>query len=117
MSDIILKSFATWGEPDAGKRAAMVAETVGNSFVYADPNTPDPITSAADFADYLGMFSQHMPDGSAKVVSVSEHHGYARATVDFVSGGKTMMRGQYFADLDDAGRITRLIGFTGTGEG
>jgi ketosteroid isomerase-like protein len=116
MSDSIKKSFDAWGETDADKRAAMIADITGNSFYYADPNTPEPITSAEAFVEYLAMFTQHMPNAGAQVVSVSEHHGHARATVAFTAGGKEMMRGQYFADLDAQGRITRLIGFTGNGE-
>lgn len=116
MSESIEKSFAAWGETDAEKRAAMIADTTGDGFTYADPNTPEPITSAEAFNDYLAMFTQHMPNAGARVVSVSQHHGYARATVAFTADGREMMRGQYFADLDAQGKITRLIGFTGTGE-
>ena len=116
MSETIELSFAAWGEADAEKRAQMIADTTGGSFYYADPNTPEPITSAEAFVEYLAMFTQHMPNAGAKVVSVSQHHGHARATVAFTAGGKEMMRGQYFADLDGQGKITRLIGFTCTGE-
>lgn len=117
MSDTITTFFDAWGEVDASKRAAMVAASVSDSFYYADPNAPEAITAAAGFVDYLGMFSQAMPGASAKLVSVSEHHGHARATVDFMANGQRMVRGQYFADLDDSGKISRMIGFTGTGEG
>lgn len=117
MSDTITSFFAAWGEPDMPKRAAMTAGAISDNFYYADPNAPDVITSLVGFVAYLGMFSKAMPGASAEVVSVSEHNGHARATVDFKSNGQTMMRGQYFADLDDEGRITRMVGFTGTGEG
>ena len=116
MSDAIHANFAAWGETDPARRAELIAASVGASFYYADPNAPAPITSAQDYGDYLETFAAHMPGASATVVSVSTHHGHARATVDFIRDGTAMMRGQYFADLDAEGRILRLIGFPGTGE-
>lgn len=92
------------------------APTIGATFLYVDPRTDAPITSQTDYNVHLGAFTRQMPGAAATVVSLSEHHGHARATVEFSAGGKAMMRGQYFADLDGDGRILRLVGFTGTGD-
>ncbi len=113
MTHSIETFFAAWADADNAAVKAAVTDAV----YYADPNTPEPVTGADDLAQYVAQFSQHMPGGGAQVVEISEHHGHARATVDFLKDGNPMMRGQYFADLDADGRITRLVGFTGMGEG
>lgn len=116
MTNSITTFFSAWSEPDSGARAQILERCVSPNVVYADPNTPAPLSSSDDLNGYLAMFTQHMPGASADVVSLSEHSESARATVDFVKDGAAMMRGQYFADLDNAGRITRIIGFTGNGD-
>ncbi len=40
---------------------------------------------------------------------------HARATIHFVMGPDMKQVGQYFADLDANGKVTRLIGFVGKG--
>lgn len=111
MSNSIETFFGAWGS--AGAEA--VADAFGDEVYYADPNTPEPIVTLSGLTDYVAMFATHMPGGAAKVVAISEHHGHARATVDFTKDGAAMMRGQYFADLDANGRITRMVGFPGDG--
>jgi hypothetical protein len=109
--------FAAWGETDADDRAALVASVVGDSIYYADPHAPAPITSAAELAAFIGMFSEKSPPGArAEVIEpVDFHHGHARANVRFIMSEEMQMVGQYFADLDAAGKITRLVGFPGKG--
>lgn len=115
MTDSLHILFSAWGDPSPETRAAKSDAALGPDFYYSDPNTPVPITTRDAYLHYLAQFSAMMPKGSAKIVAVSEHHGHARATVDFEKDGKRMMRGQYFADLQD-GKVVRLIGFTGMGE-
>lgn len=116
MAEALDTFFAAWEVEDSQVRLALLEEATGARFYYLDPNTPDPITSIAAMNDYLAMFSANMPGAAAAVVNAIEHHGFARATVAFRKDGTTMMHGQYFADLDSTGRITRLIGFPGMGE-
>lgn len=107
--------FDAWGSRDADVQGAALSAVLAQDVYYADPNTPAPLWDAAAVIGYIAMFSTHMPGGSAKVVTVSEHNGHVRATVDFLKDGSAMMRGQYFADLKD-GQLTRVIGFTGMGD-
>jgi len=115
MTDILETLFSAWGDPSDDGRAAKTDAAIGTSFFYADPNTSDPITGRDAYLAYIAQFGEMMPGASAKVVAVSNHHGFSRATVDFLKDGTQMMRGQYFADITE-GRITRLIGFPGMGE-
>lgn len=116
MSDAINSFFAAWGMDDAAARADAVSGAAAPDFAYTDPNTPQTITSVDGFLDYIAMFTTNLPGATAEVVDTSAHNGFARATVDFMRDGVPLVRGQYFADLDSDGRITRIVGFTGTGE-
>ena len=107
--------FRAWGAPEA-ERPALIDAAVAPDFYYADPHAPAPITSAASFLEFIAGFSRNMPGAAAELVEpVDMHHGHARCTVRFLNGGKVMMTGQYFADLDGEGRVSRLIGFAGRG--
>lgn len=108
--------FAAWGKTDAGGRARLVALATGDSFYYADPHTPEVIASTDGFLEFVTEFATRMPGASAAVIGpVDLHHRHARANVRFDFGGGNAMVGQYFADLDGAGKITRIVGFVGKG--
>ncbi|MCF6430769.1 MULTISPECIES: nuclear transport factor 2 family protein [unclassified Leisingera] len=115
MTDSLHTLFAAWGDPTPEGRASKTDAAIGPRFYYSDPNSPAPIEGRDAYLEYVAQFSAMMPGAAAKVVAVSEHHGHVRATVDFEKDGKRMVRGQYFADLED-GKVVRLIGFTGMGE-
>ncbi|WP_282091544.1 nuclear transport factor 2 family protein [Epibacterium ulvae] len=116
MTDCITTFFSAWGDLPPESRADKLTAALGPQFTYADPNTPDVVTGQAAFLEYVAQFTAHMPDGEARVVATSQTASCTRVTVDFLSNGTHMMRGQYFADLDTAGKITRMIGFIGLGE-
>ncbi|EDZ48695.1 conserved hypothetical protein [Rhodobacterales bacterium Y4I] len=101
-------------QPPEG-RVAKTDAAIGPGFYYSDPSTPAPIEGRGAYLDHIAQFSAKMPGAEAKVAAVPEHHGHARATVEFLKDGTRMVRGQYFADLQD-GKVVRLIGFTGMGE-
>lgn len=115
MTDCLHTLFSAWGDPSAESRAAKTDAALASDFYYSDPNTTDPVIGRDAYLTYITGFGDNMPGASAQVVAVAFHHGHARATVDFNKDGARMMRGQYFADIDD-GRVTRLIGFPGMGE-
>ena len=109
--------FAAWGETNADDRAAMVASAVGGTIYYADPHTSDPVTDVAALAGVVGNFTKHSPPGArAEVIEpVDSHRGHVRANVRFIMSEEMQMVGQYFAELDAAGKITRIVGFPGKG--
>ncbi|MEX0366897.1 MAG: nuclear transport factor 2 family protein [Ruegeria sp.] len=115
MTDCIHTLFAAWGDPSPEGRAEKTDAAIGPNFYYSDPNAPEPVQGRDAYLAYIAMFGEMMPGASAKVVHISEHRSHARATVDFLKDGALMVRGQYFADLED-GRVVRLIGFPGMGE-
>ncbi|MGB7317228.1 MAG: nuclear transport factor 2 family protein [Planktotalea sp.] len=119
MSDAITAFFDTWGLSDDVARAKAIASVYSENGTYADPRAQEPMTGPSAIAGYINMFSANAPGWTAKVVKSDEIAGLQRATVAFAGmgpDGKEMVQlGQYFAELDD-GKITRLIGFVGTGE-
>lgn len=114
MADCIHTLFSAWGLPDSDNRMAKTDAAIGRDFAYTDPSLSDMLTGRDAYLAHIARFGEQMPGASVHVLDISESNGFVRATVDFSAGGKPMMRGQYFADIVD-GRVTRLIGFTGTG--
>lgn len=117
MSDAINTFFAAWGMEDDQARGDEIASVFSDVGTYADPRSPDVLSGSA-IADYVNMFSANAPGWTAKVVNTSEIAGAVRATVAFggmgPDGSEMVQYGQYFTDLAD-GKITRMIGFVGTG--
>ncbi len=113
MSTALTRFFAAWGDGDEDSRADLVRSAVSGRFHYADPHAPEPIVSVDGMLEFLDRF----PAGAgARVIEpVDSHHGHARANVTFDFGDGKSMVGQYFADLDEDGKIVRIIGFPGKG--
>ena len=109
--------FTAWTTEDADSRRALLASAVSDTFYYVDPRTEAPITDVDGMDAYAGQFLQMCPPGASVAVKdpVDEKMGHARATVAFIMGPDMQQTGQYYADLDGAGKITRLIGFVGKG--
>ena len=114
MTDCLTILFDAWGDASADDRAAKTDAVIAGDFTYCDPNTTEPLHGREAYLSHIATFAEMMPGASAKIVQVDEHHGFARATVDFLKDEAPMMRGQYFAELAD-GRVKRLVGFPGTG--
>jgi len=115
MSQALSDFFAAWAETDADGRGAMIARAIGATIFYADPMTETPITDAGALSDYVGNFAKSAPGALAEVAKAEDRAGVTRATVVFRMPNGMEQLGQYFAEHDDAGRLTRLIGFVGTG--
>ncbi|MGB3245797.1 MAG: molecular chaperone GroEL [Sulfitobacter sp.] len=114
MKDPVETFFAAWSVTDAPDRLAMIAATLADAPTYTDPRTPDPLTSAKEVADYVGMFIAAAPGAVARVAKTDTLHGMTRATVEFrMADGKTQ-HGQYFIEYADD-KIARMAGFVGTG--
>jgi hypothetical protein len=112
MSKAIETFFSAWAEQDAAIRDAQVDSSLGAEIFYADPRTEAPLRNAAEVKEYVGMFSKMAPGMPVSVAGISTTLNFVRATVRFGEGDQSQL-GQYVIDLDDAGLITRMIGFVG----
>ncbi len=105
--------FAAWTNTDADARVALISGAMADGATYADPRTEAVMTDTAAMAEYVGMFAtMGMP---VTVVNTSTTLGHIRATVQFGEGEQSQM-GQYTVDMNDSGKITRMVGFAGMGE-
>ena len=104
-------------ESDADRLAA-ITEAYAVDGSYADPRSPGVLTGAGAIAEYVNMFSANAPGWTASVVKSDEIAGSVRATVAFggmgPDGNEMVQHGQYFVDMD-GDKITRMVGFVGTG--
>ncbi len=109
--------FAAWTITEDEGRDDKIASVFGDSVYYADPRTEVPLTEIAALCGYVGQFLPMCPPGARVEVAepVDIKNGHARATVRFIMSDEMQQTGQYFADLDAAGKITRLVGFAGKG--
>ena len=116
MSDAIHRFFEAWGESDPETRAATLRDCLSADIAYLDPRTPEPITDVAPLIDYVAMYSAQAPGATARVCNLSTTGAHHRATVEFAMPNGMVQHGQYFIDLDDQSRLSRLTGFVGLGE-
>ena len=116
MTDQVQAFFSAWTMEDAGLRRATIDAALAAGASYADPRTPEPITDAAALSDYVGQFIAAAPGAAVEVVKSDSRQGVTRATIAFRMAGGIEQTGQYFIETDGSGRITRMIGFVGTGD-
>jgi len=118
MTDLIDSFFDSWGMADDAARAEAISSIYADQGSYADPRSSGVLTGPAAIAGYLNMFSANAPGWTAKVVKSDESAGLTRATVAFGGAGPDgqymTQHGQYFVETD-GGKITRMVGFVGTG--
>ncbi len=117
MTQSLQDFFAAWTMTEDEGRDDQIASAFGGTVYYADPRTEAPITDMGGLCAYVGQFLPMCPPGAKVEVAdpVDVRNGHARATVHFVMSDEMQQTGQYFADLDDAGKITRIVGFAGKG--
>ena len=104
--------FSAWGLGGSDAGNELIEGAVAPSFSYSDPRTPAAITTLTDLGAYVANFPQGM---SPEIQGIDLTDVYARATVKFGEQGGKPMLGQYFCELDGDKRLTRIVGFMGTG--
>ena len=118
MSAAIETFFSAWGMDSDAARAAAITRAYATNGTYADPRSQGTLTGAEAVAAYVNMFSANAPGWTATVVKSDAIAGVHRVTVAFggkgPDGADMVQHGQYFADMIE-GKITRMIGFVGTG--
>ena len=103
---------AAWNEPDAGKRAALLDRAWADDGVYLDP------TARAEGRDalttHIAGFQSMMPGHTIDMTSgVDAHDGTFRFAWVMRNADGVALEGMDYGELDDDGRITRIVGFFG----
>lgn len=118
MSDAIESFFDAWGMSDDAERSETIANSLTSEASYTDPRSSGALIGPEAIAVYVAMFSANAPGWTAQVVKSDSIGETTRATVAFggkgPDGKEMVQHGQYFTDLKD-GKISRMIGFVGTG--
>lgn len=100
-----------WNETDAATRKAILARVWAEAGVYADPTVETVGIDA--LSDHIDRVLARLPGSRILLTSAVEtHHRFSRFSWSRVdAAGKPMRDGVDFVEVDDAGRITRMIGF------
>jgi hypothetical protein len=112
-SEIVALYSAAWHEPDEGARREMLERCWAQDGVYVDPTVV--VRGREELVAHLGGFEERMPGCSIVVTTgVNEHHGRVRFGWHLLNpDGTLMIEGQDFGELDDDGRLRRIVGFFG----
>lgn len=113
-SALIDRYCQVWTEPDASRRAELLASVWANNATYTDPSVH--AASAADLLTHISKVQARRP--GARVLRTSQvdlHHGLARFAWHVVApDGTALPEGLDLAFLTpDGSRIERIIGFFG----
>lgn len=119
MPDSITTFFEAWEIENADLRIAKINSSVTENVRYDDPRTTGSVIGISALNNYVGMFSANAPGWSAKVIKTDTVAGVSRATVAFAGmgpeGTEQVQLGQYYVEKD-GDRVSRMVGFVGTGE-
>lgn len=113
VTTVVDTHLAAYGEPDAERRAALIAEVWAEDGQLVDP----PLTGEGhDGIDQLAAAVQGQFAGHAfrRTTAVDEHHGHLRYGWELVApGGDVALAGLDVAELAPDGRLRRIVGFFG----
>jgi ketosteroid isomerase-like protein len=103
-----------WGEPDAGKRAELLARIWAKDGQYKDPTVA--LTGAKALSLHIGGFLQQYPQAKLTITSKTDSYGSifrASWLLDFGDGKTPTLEGLDFGELNGEGRIVKITGFFG----
>ena len=116
MSDIdtIVGAYgAAWLEKDEAARQRLLEQAWSEEGIYQDPTAE--VSGRDALARHIAGFHARFPDTRIVLTSgVAHHHGKIHFTWKLVTrDGATVSQGRDFGELDNDGRIRRIVGFFG----
>ena len=115
MSDSVRRFFNAWGDGDAEARMAVLNDVLAAGVRYADPRLEEALVGTASVIDYVGQYSAMAPGAIAQIANMDVRDGIIRATVEFIMADGHIQPGQFVIEVDSDERLTRIVGFKGTG--
>ncbi len=114
IADLIDRYCEVWSEPDAGRRAALLASVWAEGATYTDPSV-HAVGADALLAHIAGVQSRRPGAKVLRTSAVDEHHGLARFGWRVVmADGVALPEGLDLAVISaDGARIERIVGFFG----
>jgi len=113
--DQVLADYnAAWGERDETRRSALLERAWAESGTYTDPQAH--VEGRAFLVTHIGLVQRQLPAGvhGVMVSAPDVHHGVFRFAWEFRDAkGGLFMKGEDFGEVDEHGRIRRIVGFFG----
>jgi hypothetical protein len=112
---LVAEYCAAWSTPDAARRERLLEKVWASDGTYTDPTAH--VAGRAALGAHIGAtLGRAFPPGARFVVAsrVDAHHGAFRFAWRVVAAdGRVLMEGLDYGEMDDAGRIRRIVGFFG----
>lgn len=113
LTETVDAHLAGYGEPDRARRAELLGRAWNPQGRIVDPPMDaEGVAAIADLVDVvLTQFPEHRFE---RTTAVDEHHGHARYGWALLApDGSPSVTGVDVAELDDDGRLLRVVGFFG----
>jgi len=112
-SEVVALYGAAWLQPDEDARRELLERVWAQDGIYVDPTVV--VHGRETLVAHMGGFQERMAGHSLVLTTaVDEHHGRVRFGWQLLDpGGALLIDGQDFGELDDDGRLRRIVGFFG----
>ncbi len=108
--ELIDTYLATWNEPDATQRAALLAQCWAVDGAYTDPQSD--VVGRDALSTVIGGFHGSSPDSRFTLDGpIDHHHDHIRFYWTLHLGAGPQIRGMDYGRVDHDNRLTRIIGF------
>jgi hypothetical protein len=114
MSEWLVATYAAaWHETDARARRALIEQCWAPAGTYTDPTAT--VTGREALCDHIAAFHERRPGHRILITSpIDGHASHVRfAWAMRAPDGSTVLDGMDYAEIDDEGRISRIVGFFG----
>ncbi len=106
------KMLATWNTPDASEVRALVDASMEHNVHFVDPNHN--IIGRYAFVDMVGAVQKLIPGAVyARASEVDFQNNHCRYHWAISKDGQSLMKGFDVTEVNDAGKIVKVIGFFG----
>lgn len=106
------KMMLTWNTSDPAKREQLVADALEHNVHFVDPNHN--IMGRAPFLAMVTQVLQEVPGASfARNSAIDTQNNFCRYHWKIELDGKRLMDGFDVTEVNDAGKIVKVIGFFG----
>jgi hypothetical protein len=113
VSEVVALYAAAWDEHDEAARRELLERSWADAGVYCDPTAV--VEGREALVAHLGAFLASGAGARVVVTSgVDEHDGFLRFAWQVVGAdGSLQFEGMDFGELDEDGRLRRIVGFFG----
>jgi hypothetical protein len=110
---IINNYLSAWNASDQEERSLLIAQIIAEDCFYADAHLPEPLIGKELHARFVNQFRDKFPELSLQLASSPDsHHDFFRFAWKLVKSDDIVFaKGSYFGEVNQQGKISKLIGF------